>query len=475
MFIRQRRARVRARARRHDVPRLDRTRSSPRLADGSRPRRAPHHAVPARTAERLSRGAHHRRARRVALAARRGARRLDAARRPASDEPRWSWHVGDHRSSSTASAVARSTCSRRSTTRFLTAQHSPLMSPLAWDLAHIGNYEDLWLVRALGGDGVGAAHDDLYDAFRHPRADRPSLPLLSPAQARAYVDEVRERALALLEGEAVRAVDPRLLDDGFVYGMVVQHEHQHDETMLATLQLSGAPTDAGHGPAPAPSTTWCSSRAARSRSAPSAEPWAYDNERPAHIVDLAPYWIDATPVTNGAYAEFIASGGYDDERLWHPDGWQWRRARARDRSPVLARRRQRAALRPLRRAGSRRTGAARVLVRSRRVRPLGGPALAHRSGMGARQGRRTRARCGSGPARHVRGLARVHVVPVPRVLRGVLRHRLPRAARWLVGHARSGDADPPSATGTSRSGARSSRASAVRRTPADVPPPRLPR
>ena len=31
----------------------------------------------------------------------------------------------------------------------LMAQHSPLMSPLVWDLAHIGNYEELWLLREL--------------------------------------------------------------------------------------------------------------------------------------------------------------------------------------------------------------------------------------------------------------------------------------------------------------------------------------
>ena len=30
-------------------------------------------------------------------------------------------------------------------------QQSPLMSPVVWDLAHVGNYEDLWLERALGG------------------------------------------------------------------------------------------------------------------------------------------------------------------------------------------------------------------------------------------------------------------------------------------------------------------------------------
>ena len=33
----------------------------------------------------------------------------------------------------------------------LTRQHSPLMSPLVWDLAHVGNYEELWLLRAVGG------------------------------------------------------------------------------------------------------------------------------------------------------------------------------------------------------------------------------------------------------------------------------------------------------------------------------------
>ncbi|MCZ9336211.1 DinB family protein, partial [Streptomyces sp. TRM76130] len=30
----------------------------------------------------------------------------------------------------------------------LTAQHSPLMSPLVWDLAHIASQEELWLLRA---------------------------------------------------------------------------------------------------------------------------------------------------------------------------------------------------------------------------------------------------------------------------------------------------------------------------------------
>jgi iron(II)-dependent oxidoreductase len=231
--------------------------------------------------------------------------------------------------------------------RFLTEPHSPLMSPLAWDLAHIANYEDQWLVRALGGEGVGPHLDDLYDAFRHPRADRPALPLLSPAQARAYGEAVRERALSLLDREAVRAADPRLLDDGFVYGMVVQHEHQHVETMLATIQLSGArfPEQKWHI---APRSLLEGVEAGADTRGDmefveggsflmgtSTVPWAYDNERPAHEVDVPAFWIDTAPVTVGAYRAFIADGGYDDERLWHPDGWVWRHGADDARAPLF--------------------------------------------------------------------------------------------------------------------------------------------
>jgi gamma-glutamyl hercynylcysteine S-oxide synthase len=123
----------------------------------------------------------------------------------------------------------------------LRRQHSPLMSPLVWDLAHVGNYEELWLLREVAGaPAIDASLDDMYDAFRHPRPNRPALPLLGPAEARRYIAEVRGRVLDTLEGLELDG-ERRLLAGGFVYGMVVQHEHQHDETMLATLQLMGEP------------------------------------------------------------------------------------------------------------------------------------------------------------------------------------------------------------------------------------------
>ena len=111
--------------------------------------------------------------------------------------------------------------------------HSPLMSPLVWDLAHIAAYEDLWLVHRYGERPL--LHDDLaamYDAFETPRAVRGDLPLLGPAQAREYLEEVRARTLEV--------IDERGVGDGILHEMVLRHEHQHDETMLQTLD-AGAP------------------------------------------------------------------------------------------------------------------------------------------------------------------------------------------------------------------------------------------
>ena len=126
--------------------------------------------------------------------------------------------------------------------------HSPLMSPLVWDLGHIAAFEDLWIGHRYGGRPL--LRDDLadvYDAFETPRAGRGELPFLRPAEARHYLAEVRERTL---EVTAERGVG-----DGMVHELIVRHEQQHNETMLQTLQLarlSGYEFGTGATPALAP-------------------------------------------------------------------------------------------------------------------------------------------------------------------------------------------------------------------------------
>ena len=211
--------------------------------------------------------------------------------------------------------------------RDLIAQHSPLMSPLVWDLAHIANQEELWLLRAVGGrEAIHPEIDPIYDAFEHPRSERPTLPLLAPAEARGYAAEVRGRVLDLLETTALRG--NTLLEAGFAFGMIAQHEQQHDETMLITHQLRRGPAAlTAPPPAPAPADAALLPSEILVPGGPftmgtSAEPWALDNERPAHQVDVAPFFLDTTPVTCGEFQHFIADGGYHDLRWWAPAGWE---------------------------------------------------------------------------------------------------------------------------------------------------------
>ncbi|MGP4017089.1 ergothioneine biosynthesis protein EgtB [Saccharopolyspora sp. 5N708] len=216
----------------------------------------------------------------------------------------------------------------------LVKQHSPLMSPLVWDLAHVGSQEELWLVRDVGGAAaIRPDIDDLYDAFQHARSDRPQLPLLGPTEAREYLATVRSKVFDLLD--RVPLEGRRLIEQAFAFGMIVQHEQQHDETMLATHQLRDGPPALAADPPPSdvdvlppevlvpggPFTMGTST-----------EPWALDNERPAHQVHVDDFFIDSTPVTGGAYQAFIDAGGYHDPTWWSEAGWAYRQ-RADLRAP----------------------------------------------------------------------------------------------------------------------------------------------
>jgi gamma-glutamyl hercynylcysteine S-oxide synthase len=207
----------------------------------------------------------------------------------------------------------------------LLAQHDPLMSPLIWDLAHIGQQEELWLLR--GGDPTRPGMldpevDSLYDAFKHRRADRPALPLLPPVEARAYDYEVRGRVLDLLE----RTPE----EDLFTAGMVVQHEEMHDETMLATLQLRQGPPvliarrDLPPGRPVAGDRVFIPGGQFILGVDADSEPFSLDNERSAHAVDVAPFWIGRVPVTSRQWSEFMADGGYQRSDLWSARGWEHR-------------------------------------------------------------------------------------------------------------------------------------------------------
>ena len=77
-----------------------------------------------------------------------------------------------------------------------------------------------------------------YDAIENPRKTRGELPILRDAELRAYMADVRERTLEVLDEVEIGAdAEDPLLREGFVYEMLLAHELQHNETMLQLLQM----------------------------------------------------------------------------------------------------------------------------------------------------------------------------------------------------------------------------------------------
>ncbi|HEX3562421.1 MAG TPA: ergothioneine biosynthesis protein EgtB [Solirubrobacterales bacterium] len=203
--------------------------------------------------------------------------------------------------------------------------YDPILSPLIWDLGHIGNFEELWLVRRIGGrEPLRGDLGELYDAIEQPRKIRGELPILRADEVRPYMDQVRERTLEVL-GEIELDPEDGLLADGFVYEMLLAHEYQHNETMLQLLQMIEAydPVEVDGSPATEAVTEGPEmvlvEGGAHEIGAP-GQGFAYDNERPRHRVELEPFLIDRAPVTNGAYITYLEETGAEPPMYWERDG-----------------------------------------------------------------------------------------------------------------------------------------------------------
>ncbi|MGV1049576.1 MAG: SUMF1/EgtB/PvdO family nonheme iron enzyme [Solirubrobacterales bacterium] len=203
--------------------------------------------------------------------------------------------------------------------------YSPILSPLAWDLGHIANFEELWLVQTIGNrEPMHGELGRFYDAIENPRKRRGELPILRDEELRSYMADVRERSLDVLESVDLDAdAEDPLLREGFVYEMLLAHEHQHNETMLQLLQMVDGyqpPRPVGTGAvAPGGPETVFVEAGSYEIGAPERG-FAYDNERRRHAVELDAFEIDRTPVTNAAYTEFMRATGGEAPTYWERDG-----------------------------------------------------------------------------------------------------------------------------------------------------------
>jgi iron(II)-dependent oxidoreductase len=209
----------------------------------------------------------------------------------------------------------------------LRIQHDPLMSPIVWDLGHIAHFEELWLTRNLDGEIEFVEMPGLFNPMEHPRNERAALALPSLAQILRLMADTRLRVLERLAQADLASAHP-LLRAGFVYHMVLQHEYQHNETILQTLQLKqGEPYHPGaRRPLPDAGGAFGGMVRVAGGQVPigtDERRAAYDNERPRHSEVIRPFRIDRVPVSNADYLAFMEAGGYTRREFWSDAGWHW--------------------------------------------------------------------------------------------------------------------------------------------------------
>jgi gamma-glutamyl hercynylcysteine S-oxide synthase len=202
----------------------------------------------------------------------------------------------------------------------------PTLNPLLWEIGHVAWFQEKWLLRqAKGRRPLLSAADSLYDSSAVSHDTRWQLPLPSRDGTLAYMAQVEEQALEILDR-------PPRPDDVYFALLAIFHEDMHTEAFTYARQTLGYPPPSiFKGPVAVPGDEGKPlngdafvSGGVFELGADSNEPFVFDNEKWTHPVQVNTFKIARTPVTQAEFAAFVEDQGYHRRNLWTEAGWAWR-------------------------------------------------------------------------------------------------------------------------------------------------------
>ncbi len=201
----------------------------------------------------------------------------------------------------------------------------PIINPLLWEIGHTAYFQEFWVLRHVGGaKPIRPQVDQLYDSIAIDHDLRWDLPMFLRDTVMDYIHEIAQRTVDLLSTTT--------LSDALRYfvKLSVFHEDMHTEAFSYTRQTLGYPRPGFvRTPAVDSSEISCSGDVSIpggrwQLGALRTEPFVFDNEKWAHEVEVQPFAISTTAVTQGQFAEFVDDDGYSRRELWSREGWLWR-------------------------------------------------------------------------------------------------------------------------------------------------------
>ena len=205
-----------------------------------------------------------------------------------------------------------------------------IVNPMLWEIGHLAWFQSHWVLRHLRGLALSRPDADaLYDSFKVAHDIRWDLPLPTRAETLRYMGTELERALEALHAEPLNA------KSAYFHRLVLYHEDMHDEAFTYTRQTLGYPAPRFTSPAPLPAAAPAAAAGAVevpggtfTLGAAPGTPFVFDNEKWGHPVQLQPFKIARTAVSEGEFAAFVDAGGYERREFWEEEGWTWREAAA---------------------------------------------------------------------------------------------------------------------------------------------------
>jgi|TARA_A100001391_G_scaffold156327_1_gene114437 formylglycine-generating enzyme required for sulfatase activity len=206
----------------------------------------------------------------------------------------------------------------------LTIPYSTELNPPRWGAGHVAWFQAYWTARNLQRHrglecdpthtrpaGHLSNEDALYDSSRVAQETRWDLPLLDLQSTLAYMQATFDDTLQLLADDAQHGRDL------YFYRLVLFHEDMHAEATIYMAQALDIPLPAFSGlcqqemPAAKtlrmPATTWQLGWSDPVAAAP-AHYFVFDNELPAHPVQLEGFDIDSHPVSWRRFLPAVEAG-----------------------------------------------------------------------------------------------------------------------------------------------------------------------
>jgi iron(II)-dependent oxidoreductase len=210
-----------------------------------------------------------------------------------------------------------------------------IVNPLLWEIGHVAWFQEYWVLRHLNGRAPILPHgDSLYDSANVAHDMRWDLPLPSRAETLAYLREVLDRVTDQYQQR--ERIDAQA---EYFLSLAIFHQDMHNEAFgysRQTLSFAQPCLDSLDGVTGRPFVTPQDPPAALGDaqvpggilllgSLPD-RPFTFDNEMDAHEVEIAPFQISRTAVTNAEFAAFVDDDGYQREEFWSKAGWRWRQS-----------------------------------------------------------------------------------------------------------------------------------------------------